>query len=568
MKIYQNSGKFPAILKFNYNPQIVEKCRLIKSKVGVSNFTYNGDKKGWETSYDAVQAIQEYFPDIEIDMAVNNAYSEWLKEKIDREKAIREAKETPYETSLPLFEYQKIGVNFAITGGKVMITDEAGLGKSLQSIAPIQILGLKSVLIICPNSIKSNWQNELRKWIEAEGLIVTDTIYPDAINIINYEKLASFSEIEKIGRKRKVQVMPELLIEWDLIIADESHAIKEKKSIRSQCVLQLTEKAKRVILLTGTPILNRPKELIPQLMAIDRLKEFGKEWDFLNRFCGAKQGYFGWDFSGASNVEELKEKLEPFLIRRLKKDVLKDLPEKFIHSTLLDMTEPEQYKKIEQGAATEIKELMKEQKAYYAALSKLTKEERIEKMVDKLLEGSNAQAQTLVLIEKLKQEAARQKLEAAKEIFDDCVENNRKIIIFTRHKNFAYQLHNQYKDCSVCVTGDIKTEERYALVNKFNEDNGIVFFIATMQSAGVGFNITSASEVKFLELDWTPAMHEQAESRAHRIGQKNKVNVEYLILKDSIDEDIIDTLNQKSEVIEKISKGQLLNKLILKYKLL
>jgi SWI/SNF-related matrix-associated actin-dependent regulator 1 of chromatin subfamily A len=463
-------------------------------------------------------------------------------------------------------------VNFAITSKKCMINDSMGLGKSIEAIGVMEHLNLKKVLIICPNSLKSNWQREIYKWTQKQSHIVNGEL-SQGINIINYERLLTLADKEKNeeGKTTKARAN-ELLINhgWELIICDESHYIKQSSALRTKLVLQITANCNRVILLTGTPILNRPKELITQLKAIDRLKDFGKEWDYLQKYCGARQIYISrvkkvWDFSGASNIPDLRQKLEKFTIRRLKEEVLTDLPDKLIHNTTLELPEPKTYYEIENEAKEEFYETLFGDKQFYTKTGKKAKHEQAEALLDRYMSVENKKrtTETLKIIEKLKQEAARQKVIASKDIFEELIETKTKCVVFTVHKKTAYELKNLYCQ-SVVITGDIKENERMKAIDEFESNPKILFLFATIKTGGTGLNLQFCSNVIFIELDWTPAIHKQAEDRTHRIGQKNKVNINYLIMKDTIDEDIVEILQTKSEVIEGLIEGQLLNKMILK----
>lgn len=557
---------FTLALRFAYNVATVEKCRALKEDIGWQNFQWNADIKAWLFNISSLEHVIRAFTPVEVPEEVLRE----LQVKKAQEQALIDSKKTAIKTSLPLFEYQKTGTNFAIAVKKGMINDDMGLGKSLQSIAAFYHLNLKRILIICPNSIKTNWQREISKWINRPSNIIEDGLY-DGINIINYERLLKFSEPAKNGKHKKelkISMCKDFLnFKWDMIICDESHYIKNSNSKRTVLVHSLTENCERVLLLTGTPILNRPSELIPQLKAIGKLEVFAKdEWKFKFSFCGPKRNDYGWDFSGASNINELAEKMKTVSIRRLKQEVLHDLPDKLIHNTVLDLPEPKAYKKIADEVKKEIIALDEQYALFYKGLKNLSETERAERLLAKMLNPDNQKkvAETLVMIEKLKQETARQKVIASEDIISEYIENRRKLIIFTVHKKIAYDLQKKYGS-AVVVTGDIKPADRMKAIDLFQEDPNILLFIATMKTAGVGYNLTAASEVLFMELGWTPAEMKQCEDRAWRIGQKSKVNINYLLMEGTIDEDIVEILQNKSKVIEGAVEGQLLNSVVLNF---
>ena len=568
MKVIQSHNRqFELALQFKYNTKLVDICRKLKDDFGWDNFRYDPDIKVWMFNFNLLESVLRYFKGVSIHIPdwVYNKLDE-VKEEEEQEIAELEAlKSAELDIDLPLFRYQKIGANFAINLKKVMINDEMGLGKSLQAIAVMHYLGLKDVLIICPNSLKANWQQEIKKWTGKIAYIVDKRFIPGYIHIINYEKLIRWAIKDEKG---KLDLPPHIKNKWQLLIVDESHYIKEAKSKRTKLVLKIAEATERVLLLTGTPMLNRPKELITQIHAIDRLKtDFGGVTKFKERYCNAYFGSYGYDDKGAGNLSELKRKLMRFSIRRMKKEVLEDLPDKMVHTTILEMPDPKAYKDVENGCSSSFYEVTQQHQEFYKGFAGKSAEEKAEMIVSRqnTKEYRALTSNVLVLIEKLKQEAARQKLLASKYIFEEYIHNNSKAIIFTTHKKIAYSLHELYKDKSVVITGDVPAPDRMRYINQFQNDNDTLFFIATMKTAGVGFNLTAASEVLFMELGWTPAEHKQCEDRAWRIGQKNNVNCNYLIMKDTIDEDIVEILHNKSEIIEGTIEGKLLSKMILKF---
>lgn len=561
IKRIQNK-EYPLLLKFNYSDTLVAKCREIRAKYGFSNFCFDKQLKGWQFTWKVFEEVNRHFNYVSIPEDVILEYNKLINRENTIEQKIIESKETELEIDLPLFDYQKTGANFLAHNLKVMNNDEMGLGKSIQSISVIKYFNLDNVLIICPNSLKSNWQREIRKWIDRDSTIIEKVIYRSGIQIMNYEKLLKFAITNEKG---KVKIIEEFFHQFELIILDESHYIKEGKAKRTKLALQICKLADRVILLTGTPMLNKPKELMTQFKAINKMGEFGSDWEFLNRYCDPKSNGFGMDFNGASNIPELKEKMERFSIRRLKKDVLKDLPDKMINTTYLDLPEPKAYRNIEDEATNHIIDSDDQYSLFYKSLKGLTKEKRVEKIIRSKMNGDfkDMTSNVLVQIEKLKQESARQKVIASADIFAEYISNNKKVVVFCTHKKTVKDLKILYPN-SVMITGEVKTEDRMKAIDRFENKPEILFLFATMQTTGTGFNLTASSEVLFMEFGWTPAEHKQCEDRCWRIGQKHKVNVNYLIAKGTIDEDIIEVLNNKSEVIEGAIRGELLNKFILK----
>ena len=225
----------------------------------------------------------------------------------------------PVPAGLEYLPYQKAGIAYAAGRKSTLIGDEMGLGKTIQAIGTINVTNPKTVLVVCPASLKLNWKNEMVKWLVSERTI--DVVNgggeqipsnPDVV-IINYDVLTKHA---KALQSRT----------WDMVIMDEVHKIKNPKAKRT--VVAVSIKAKRKVLLTGTPITNRPIELQPIAGYLDP-ESFGNFFYFAKKYAGAYKGRFGWDFSGSSNLDELQRRLrQSFMIRRKKDEVLKDLPAK------------------------------------------------------------------------------------------------------------------------------------------------------------------------------------------------------------------------------------------------
>jgi SWI/SNF-related matrix-associated actin-dependent regulator 1 of chromatin subfamily A len=195
------------------------------------------------------------------------------------------------------------------------------------AIVAAEELGLNRVLVICPASVKVSWKREIEKWssrprtiqiLEGKKSSIEDTEY----TIVNYDLLSS-----------KAVLLPLLSRSYDLLVCDEAHYIKNLSAKRTKCVYfpkALSSRAKRIWLLTGTPVLNRPIELYSHLKSLipERLGPYQSYIRYAHRYCGAYEGKWGMDVSGATNLPELSNILSTFMLRREKKDVLKDLPEK------------------------------------------------------------------------------------------------------------------------------------------------------------------------------------------------------------------------------------------------
>lgn len=449
----------------------------------------------------------------------------------------------PSPKNLSYLPYQKAGIDYISKNKNSLIADEMGLGKTIQTIGLINLdKNLNKILIIVPASLKINWNNELNKWLTRDLTISIANGNFDInsnILIINYDLLKKYSE--------------EILkFEYDLLILDESHFVKNYKAQRTKNVIELSKKCKKRILLTGTPILNKPSELFTQLQILEN--EMVKSWKyFMKRYANAKETRYGWDISGASNLDELNNNLRSTcMIRRLKKDVLTELPEK-------------RRQLIEIEAEGNLKKLINEEKEIYEKnmflqekmkeLKKLNKKESNEKINNLYIESiKNLKEETIDFseISKIRHQVALEKVDPSVEIIKEFLENQDKIIVFAHHIDVIENIVNNLKEfCIVSkITGTDSIEERQKNIEEFQNGKTNVI-ICSIKAAGIGITLTSSSTVIFVEESWTPADISQAEDRAHRIGQKNAVNIYHIIINDSIDAHLAKVNIEKQEIIEK-----------------
>lgn len=489
------------------------------------------------------KTLETSFP--KYDWTITNDARKVLKKKIleieaksTKAKEIREIKKvTDIDSSyidfsgfkIQPFPYQKVGIAFLDKiDGIGLIGDEPGVGKSFSAIGYTSLKSYKTI-IVCPASLKYNWQNEIMKFSYKTSTILSEFLSSDLnpkilttdYYIINYEQLEKYSDFLKKAK-------------FDCVILDESHYIANLQSKRTKIVFKLFNKLKHKILLSGTPIKSRPIEFYAQLKFL-KSEIFSNKQLFGLRYCDAKETKFGWDFSGASNLEELNRKISSFYIRRIKKDVLKDLPDKLISYVEheLSTTEKKEYKKLD----NEFKQIIVDQSNKFGL-------DYINKPID------NKQ---LALMTKLKQFCANAKLEKTIEFVKEFLDSteDRKIIVFSQYINTQTKLKEAFSSVGVSIMGADDAKDRNDAVNKFQSDPKIRVFIGSTLAAGVGLTLTAADTVIFNDLLWTPAEHTQAEDRAYRIGQKNTVNIYYPIFKDSIEERILKVLDYKSKIVAK-----------------
>lgn len=436
---------------------------------------------------------------------------------------------------MQLHPYQLEGIQYALKHRNTLIADEMGLGKTVQAIGYINANPeIRSVLIVCPLSLKLNWWNELETWLDNKERC--------AISIVHYDAL------HKIG-----------ITEVDLLIVDEAQYIKNPKSIRHQAVKHVSKKAKHTIMLTGTPFENKVVELWPLLQILkpetwDKAGTVNKTVDgkkvavkvgagegagfftYAKRYCGAKKVTFGrgprakshWDFSGATNLEELKEWLtKTGMIRRLKKDVLTELP-------------PKQRQLITLPCLPELRD------NFGAELT----DENFDESVAQLTSSKIAFTDW----SKKRAEQGAAKVELVAEHVARCIENGAdKVILFGYHREVILGLGEALREeGAVVMTADMSAQERQDCVDVFNEDPNCKVIIGGFGVMGTGYTMTVSDLVVFAEIDPVPGRMYQAEDRAHRFGQKKRVLAQYVVFDGTLEARICKILVRKSDVIREV----------------
>lgn len=463
--------------------------------------------------------------------------------KSQRQQAVEQSRATSTEIDLPhpagldYMPFQKAGIQFALDRAGVLIGDEMGLGKTIQAIGIINSdAKIKSAIIVCPKSLKLNWKRELEKWLVHPLTIgVANGDFPQTdIVIVNYESLKKYDE--------QIQVRM-----WSIAIVDEAHYIKNAKAQRSKLVKSI--KSTRKVRLTGTPIANRPAELY------NIIEDLGGSWgsffSFAKRYCNAYKNGFGWDFSGAANLDELQRRLrETIMVRRLKADVLKELPRKIRQIVEVEAETADQKRavKSEQTHETTSENRLAELRAL-VELSKAESESAYKVAVQRLSEASQVEFTEMA---RLRHETALAKIPAIIAHIENALEDaDNKIIIAAHHHDVIEELMSGLSDFQpVKLTGENNEQERLAAVDAFQNDSNVRVFIGSITAAGVGITLTAASHVVFAELDWVPGNITQMEDRAHRIGQTETVLVQHIVLSDSLDARMARMLVEKQNVID------------------
>lgn len=410
-----------------------------------------------------------------------------------------------------LYDFQSEAIDFLnATKGRALIADEQGLGKTVEALYWIsERVDIDKTLIVCPASVIYKWKAEIEKW-DVDKSITIISKGTDAIPETNYV-IMSYSIMT-----RKIAELSD--IRWDCFIADECHKLKSSTSQRSRAAKNIN--SKYFLALSGTPILNRPMEFFNVLSMIDK-SQWSSWWTYAHRYCGARQTYWGLDTSGASNLDELSERVAPIMIRRLKKDVLTELP---------DLTRTKVPVRVE-GAEINT--------AYRNLFETLRSD------------GKGLVSNTLTRLSLLRQAIGRAKIPLVVEMATDILDADldTKIVIYAVHKHVVEELTSALKAYGVTtITGDIDNEERSIRQLRFQEKHMPRVMIIS-SAGGEGIDLYRASVIIFAEREWGPALEEQAEARCHRIGQKNAVEAMYVIAKGTIDEDIDELIESKRSIL-------------------
>jgi SWI/SNF-related matrix-associated actin-dependent regulator 1 of chromatin subfamily A len=545
---------------FPYNASLVSK---VKSVPSVSFGQDDRGNKCWtlyKLDQERIAKLRTFALENKFD--ISESVEKLIKDYLEKEKAKIEQKTDNLTASSAqdakieiknlggeLRPFQKAGVAYALKNKRCFIADEMGLGKTVQALATVQAANAYPALVICPASLKYNWQREANKWnVGKSTSILSDNDIGNEnrdIVIINYDIL------EK--RKDELDKIP-----FKSIIFDESQYCKNYKAKRTQVAQELSKDAEYRLALTGTPILNRPQELLSQLQILGRINDMGGFWNFAKRYCNAHQTRYGWDMSGASNLEELNTKLrENCYIRRNKKDIMKELPPIQRVIVPLDLSNKKEYDKVEKDLAEWLKRKVAADEEFQNSLIGLSEEEK-QRTIDKRVADSTRKAESaeqLTKIEATKQMSAKGKIKAFKEWTNDFIESGEKLVIFADHHEIVNDLAKEFNADK--IDGETSTEDRQKAVDKFQDDPNTKILVCNIKAGGVGLTLTAASNVAFLEQGWNPATHDQAEARCYgRINDPHAVTAWYFNGKDTIDDWIYNLIQDKRDIVSRMTTGQ------------
>jgi SWI/SNF-related matrix-associated actin-dependent regulator 1 of chromatin subfamily A len=428
----------------------------------------------------------------------------------------------------PPLEHQKEAVEKLAGSRRFILADDMGLGKTTATIIAALETGSKKILIICPASLKINWQREIENYSDRPVYIAEGKKFSTESDfvIVNYDILKNFHDTDP--KKKNGSILNQS--NFDLVILDEAHMISNPQAQRTKIINHFVKDIKRVWLLTGTPMTSRPMNYYNLLNIIE--SPVAQNWmAYAIRYCQGYQFMAGrrkvWNVTGASNLEELRDRTSKQILRRLKEDVL-DLPDKIISPVYLRLK------------SKEYEELMGE---YYDWFD------------NKKDESSSLTVQFSKLM-KVRKVIANEKTKQTIEFAENIIEQGKKVIIFTNFTDTLQTIYQHFGKQAVYLDGSCSKPHRQNAVDEFQENDKIKVFVGNLKAAGVGLTLTAAEVVIMNDLSFVPAEHAQAEDRAYRYGQKSNVLVYYPLYENTIEGAVYDILNRKKEIIRTVMGDQ------------
>ncbi|WP_129714644.1 DEAD/DEAH box helicase [Pedobacter sp. SYP-B3415] len=527
--ILQSNSAFQ--IKFDYSPKLIEKVKALPGR------RWNAGEKCWE-----VPAINRI--DVERFAYANNfTFGLPVEQQFDIPAMPELQVDIPLK--MEMFPYQKQGVAYAIQKKRTIIGDKPGLGKTVQAIATVLHYNAFPCIVVCPSALKENWRREwAEKWTSKKAMVLTDNIrttfprYWEAgladVFIVNYESLKKFfvKSMPAKGEKKRLTikdiVFKQQMVEmFKSVIVDESHRCKSFGTQQTKFVKGLANGKDIILLCTGTPVMNKPVELVPQLGILDQLDPFGGYKGFINRYCAGP--------NNASNLKELNYKLRTnCFYQRDKSEVLKDLPAKMRQIVYCEIDNRKEYVAAE---ADLMNYLIQYQNA---------DDERVERAM---------RGEIMVKMGILKNISARGKLQDVFDFVEDIIASGEKLVLFAYLKDIVGEIKQRFPGC-VTVTGDDNEKQKQAAVDTFQNDPSCKLFVGNIIAAGVGLTLTSASRVAFIEQWWNPAIMDQCEDRCHRIGQQDSVNCFYFLGRETIDEKIYEIIDRKRVMVANVTGSE------------
>ena len=536
------------LIRFPYNKDLIEDIKTIPGR------KYEPNERGWNIPDaflpTAADMVRIYYPNIAD--TITDFYN--LTSPIPIIEDIAQSKDeedldTQYSVEIledvrkrldvphPLYPYQEVAVAFLearLDTKGAMIGDQPGLGKTIEALAWLSLQPkARPVLVVTQASIKRNWYREIEKWMPESTIQILDQgkdkLDPEAsVVIVNYD-LIWRENIEKQLLSRNFKV----------IIFDEVTYLKERTAKRTKSAKKISRKAKFTLGLSGTPILNRPIEFYTFLNIISP-KQFPSQFKFGMRYCNGYHNGFGYTFKGASRTDELRQIIQPLMIRRRKNEVLTELPDKVRRDIFVDM--PGDY----------YQDYMSAERDLVYSLRSLNEKDTVSE------EFEENNMWVLSKLNYLRHLVGLAKAEISEETIQNFVDAGEKLVVFCHHHdvidNIEQYLIKKKVDYAK-VDGRTPTQNRQEMIDKFQDNENCMVFLAST-AMGMGVTLTAASNALFVERQWTPGLEEQMEDRIHRIGQDKGVVIHYMQIENSIDEKMSKLVEYKRHILDEILDGK------------
>jgi len=451
----------------------------------------------------------------------------WLPKSavIQPEKKLNRVIDYSVYSKRPPMNHQKIAIEKLLANDKYILADDMGLGKTTSAVIGALESGARKVLIVCPASLKINWEREIRNYSDKKILIVEGRKWGHTFDfyIINYDIIKNYHTTDKTEDSDDYKLL--VNTNFDLAIVDEAHYISNTTANRTRLLNDVLNTIPKVWLLTGTPMTSRPINYYNLLKIVD--SPLTLNWQtYVRRYCKGFQFRVGnrkvWNTSGASNLDELRDLTKNVVLRRMKTDIL-DLPEKIVTPVFLELSSKMYDEELEE----------------FVRISKEKKEE-------------DTISITLNRLMKVRQLISYEKIQYTCELIDKCLEQGKKVIVLTNFTMTLDMLHEKYKKSSVVLDGRMSKDRRQESVDRFQTEDKIKVFIGNIKAAGVGITLTAAEVVIMNDLSFVPADHSQGEDRAYRYGQKNSVLVYYPVFENTIEKVIYNILQKKKGIIDQV----------------
>lgn len=520
------------VLDFRYNPSLVSAIKEIPNR------RFNHIDKTWTVPKSEQSKLTQLAKKYHLSFGDNKQPEQVV--------AVNPLPELTIDIPLKreLYPFQKNGVAYNLKHKRVLVGDLPGLGKTTQAFATIIAAESFPCLVVCPNSLKENWRREIEQFTYRKAIILQDNIrnsfplYYEAgvadFFIVNYESLKKYFvlEIKKPDNGRKA-TLKNIVFDaakvsmFKSMIIDESHRVKAISTMAAKFCKGIATGKEYILALSGTPVINKPKDLVSQLGIIDQFSVFGNYSKFMDRYCaGPKE---------ASNLKELNSILaNNCFYQRKKEEVLKDLPEKTRNVVLCDISTRKEYN----DALADLAKYLKDYK------------EATDEQIMRSMRG-----EVMVRIGVLKNISARGKMKEVAEHVHDLIDQNQKVVVFAHLKEVIAEFKKVFSE-AVSITGDDSLAQRQFAVDRFQNDPTCKIIVCNIKAGGVGITLTASSYVSFIELPWHAADCTQCEDRCHRISQKDNVTCTYFLGKDTIDEWIYQIIASKRDIAGQVTGNE------------